>query len=110
MARALSLAFTILALGACSGNTTAPPPAARTTRDAALPTPGSASGLLPPARAPSACPPAKKTSDACAAVMTYVKNPADGTCCAYGDPCSVPIAGQQYSDDKCTAPMGPATK
>ena len=101
MVRSLSLAFALVAVAGCNANTTAPPPAAKTTPEPAPPPPAPASA----GQAPSACPPPKQSSDVCAAVMVYVKNPANGTCCAYGSPCAVPIAGQRYGDDKCSNPM-----
>ena len=92
-----TLTSVLLALAGCASKTAppSPPPATAATAEAST---------------ASACPAPKQTTDACAAVMVYVKNPANGACCAYGSPCTVPIAGQQFSDDKCTSPMGPPAK
>lgn len=41
---------------------------------------------------------------ACPAVIAYGKNPVDGTCCEYSDPCHVPSGWKQfYSDAECRA-------
>jgi hypothetical protein len=54
------------------------------------------------------CPAPSKTTDICAAVMTYAKAP-DGSCCMYASPCNVPFDGPRFSDDACATPMGPTT-
>ena len=102
MSPIVPLAFAVLALTACgsgSGSGSAPPPPSPSTT--------AATAAAPRVRLALVCPPPKESADVCAAVMAYVKNPANGACCAYGSPCTVPIAGQQYGDDKCTTPMGP---
>jgi len=89
----ITLALALAACGSKKPTTTTPPPG------------GDGSG----SQTASGCPAPKSGPDACAQVITYAKA-ADGTCCQYPTPCSVPIEGQQYSDDKCSAPMGPAAK
>jgi hypothetical protein len=70
----------------------------------AAPTAGTTSSSTKTAP-PAACPAPTQTTDVCAAVETYAKDPA-GTCCAYPTPCAVPFSGQQYSDAACTSPSG----
>ena len=93
MHRLAALTF-VLALAACGSKKPTP-----------TPPPGGADGSG--SQTASGCPAPKATTDVCAAVITYAKA-ADGTCCQYPSPCAVPIEGQQFSDDKCTQPMGPA--
>jgi len=57
----------------------------------------------PSARSAPSCPAAKATTDICAAVITYAKNPNGGACCEYPTPCGVPFDGPQYSDSSCAA-------
>ena len=61
-----------------------------------------------PSLAPT-CPAPKQTTDVCAAVMTYAKNPTGGGCCSYGSPCQVPFDGPQFGDAACTAAASPAS-
>src|SRR6266540_5101925 len=56
------------------------------------------------------CPAPKPTSGACDAVIVWAKDPASGTCCQYGTPCTSPADWKTfYSEDECQkAPFCPA--
>jgi hypothetical protein len=90
---AMRILVLIFALGACSHDEAGP------AKTPTVPAPSSAA---------TGCPAPSKTTDICAAVMTYAKAP-DGSCCSYASPCNVPFDGPRFSDDACATPMGPTT-
>lgn len=50
------------------------------------------------------CPPPHQTSEACAQVVVFAKDPASGMCCEYGSPCTAPEGWPQFfSDTECEA-------
>lgn len=50
----------------------------------------------------STCPPPRQDQGACAAVVGYAKNPANGQCCTYGTACTAPAGWQIfYSASDC---------
>lgn len=49
-----------------------------------------AAAQVSPARASGTCPPPQQYSGACIQVIVWAKNPANGGCCQYPNPCAVP--------------------
>lgn len=50
------------------------------------------------------CPPPQPYTGDCASVIVWAKNPANGMCCQYPNPCSTPAGWEIHYGYNCTDP------